>query len=153
MLGAILVVGNWVEYQNFQAAKILGFWIRPRGGGMLEIIGNGAPNFKCLQTMPRPCPLLGVTTQKIFYEIWWPHSRWRPKFLSGVAKIWGPKVILDPLSDLFIHILGEKDFYDVAPVKIIPTWWNKRVGEDIIAKIIDCFLFLDKLLETPLQMR
>lgn len=40
----------------------------------------------------------------------------------GVAEIWGPKVILDPLSYFFKHHLAQLDCFDIGPIKLIPTW-------------------------------
>jgi hypothetical protein len=42
---------------------------------------------------------------------------------------------------------------DIAPTKICPTWRNKRMGEDYIAKRLDRFLILGNLVESPLIFR
>jgi hypothetical protein len=49
--------------------------------------------------------------------------------------------------------LVEKGLIYLAPVKLNPTWQNKRIGDDIIEKRLDRFLIFDKLLEHPLQFR
>ena len=61
-------------------------------------------------------------------------------FTLGVAKIWGPKAIPDPLSDFFKSHLTQLDLFDLDPIKLNPTWRNGRVGEDRIAKRLDRFL-------------
>ena len=42
---------------------------------------------------------------------------------------------------------------DITPTKIIPTWRNKRIGEDYIAKRLDHFLISEALVESPLLFR
>jgi hypothetical protein len=49
--------------------------------------------------------------------------------------------------------LGESGLLDIAPTKLCPTWRNKRLGEDHIAKRIDCFLISTYLVESPLLFR
>jgi hypothetical protein len=61
-----------------------------------------------------------------------------------------PRARLDPLSDYFNHILSEKGLVDIVPIKLIPSWRNKRVGEEYIAKILDWFLIVGKMIESPL---
>eukprot|EP01018_Ginkgo_biloba_P020280 Gb_31029 [translate_table: standard] len=47
---------------------------------------------------------------------------------------------VDLRLDFFIRSLEEVGLYDIEPVKLRPTWSNKRVGEERIAKMIDRFL-------------
>ena len=61
-------------------------------------------------------------------------------FSLGTTEIWGPKAIPDPLSDFFKSHLIQRDLIDLDPIKLNPTWRNKRVGEDRIAKRLDHFL-------------
>lgn len=51
-----------------------------------------------------------------------------------------PKVILDPLSDYFKSHLTQLDLFELDPIKLNPTWRNKRMGEDRIAKRLGRFL-------------
>jgi hypothetical protein len=52
-----------------------------------------------------------------------------------------------------VHKLEEAGLIDVAPIKISPTWRNKRLGEDYIAKRLDRFLISSSLVEEPLLFR
>jgi hypothetical protein len=52
-----------------------------------------------------------------------------------------------------MHVQVGKGLIDVAPDKLNPTWKNKRIGDDIIAKRLYFFLIFDKLLDNPLQFR
>lgn len=57
----------------------------------------------------------------------------------GVAEIWGSKAIPDPLSDFFKAHLTQVDLFDIEPIKLNPTWWNRRAGEHRICKKIGPF--------------
>jgi hypothetical protein len=70
-------------------------------------------------------------------------------FSMGVAEIWGPRARPDPLSDFFSHIMGENVLIDVALTKHSPTWRNKRVGEDQIAKRINHFFRFKEVVGDP----
>lgn len=61
-------------------------------------------------------------------------------FTLGVSKIWGSNAIPDPLADFFRSHLSWLDLFDLEPVKINPMWWNRRSGEDWIAKRLDRFI-------------
>ena len=61
-------------------------------------------------------------------------------FTLGVSKIWGPRAIPDPLSHYFKSHISRLDLYDLEPIKLNPTWWNRSAGEDRIAKRLDHFL-------------
>jgi hypothetical protein len=56
---------------------------------------------------------------------------------------------MDCLSGYFIRKLEVVGLLDIEPTKLTPTWRNKRIGEDKIAKRLDHFLisegFLDEL--------
>jgi hypothetical protein len=49
--------------------------------------------------------------------------------------------------------LGELGLLDITPIKLSPTWRNKRIGEDYIAKRLDHFLISENLVESPLLFR
>jgi hypothetical protein len=66
-------------------------------------------------------------------------------FSLGEAEIWELKDIPDPQSDYFSHKLGVRGLIDIELAKLNPTWRNKRVGEDRIAKIIDSFFYLEQI--------
>jgi hypothetical protein len=59
----------------------------------------------------------------------------------------------DPLSYFFKHILEEKGLSDLDPIKLMPTWRNKRIGERQGEKRIDRFLLSDKLMDKSLHFR
>lgn len=63
-----------------------------------------------------------------------------PNLTLGVAEIWGPKAIPDPLSDFFQNHLAQLDLFYIDPIKLNPTWRNRRVGEHVIMKRLDRFL-------------
>jgi hypothetical protein len=67
-------------------------------------------------------------------------------FSVGRVEVWGQVAKVDPLSDYFIQKLEDKGLIDVEPIKLRPTWWNKQVGVDMIAKRIDKFLISKGLL-------
>jgi hypothetical protein len=48
-------------------------------------------------------------------------------------------------AEFFIHLLASKGFIDIAPVKLLPTWRNLRVGEAHVAKILDSFLITESM--------
>jgi hypothetical protein len=57
------------------------------------------------------------------------------------------------LIGFFVQWLESKTLIDVEPLKLLPTWRNKRVGEDIIAKRLDRFLIVDQLVASQLQFK
>jgi hypothetical protein len=57
-----------------------------------------------------------------------------------LVEVWGPRAREDPLSDYFSQNMTAKSLFDVEPTKLKPTWRNKWVGEDQIAKRIDRFV-------------
>jgi endonuclease/exonuclease/phosphatase family metal-dependent hydrolase len=71
----------------------------------------------------------------------------------GTAEVWGLRARVDPLMDFFHHILSEVGLSDLSPLKLSPSWRNKRTGEDCIAKRLDRFLISDKILNQPLHFR
>lgn len=66
-------------------------------------------------------------------------------FSLGSSKIWVPRAILDPLAEFFKNHLVQRDLIDLNPIKLNPTWRNRRVGEDRIDKRFDKFLIGDSL--------
>jgi len=65
----------------------------------------------------------------------------------GNAEIWGPKATPDSLANFFIQTFAQKDFLDIEPIKVSPTWRNRRSCEDRIAKRLDRFLVADSLVQ------
>eukprot|EP00253_Pinus_taeda_P005268 PITA_05268 len=58
---------------------------------------------------------------------------------------WGPSAREDPLAEFFHNLISEHNLIDPAPVKLKPTWRNRRVGGDRIAKRLDRFLVSEYL--------
>jgi len=69
----------------------------------------------------------------------------------GDAEYWGPRAHPDLLTNFFQNILVRKRLIDFDPVKIVPTWRNKRVGEERVSKRVDIFFVSECLLERDLQ--
>eukprot|EP00253_Pinus_taeda_P031667 PITA_31667 len=67
-------------------------------------------------------------------------------FSIGRADAWGPSAREDPLSDFFHKVLFDKNLIDPSPIKLKPTWRNRRTGEDRIAKRLDRFLLSEDLI-------
>jgi exonuclease III len=74
-------------------------------------------------------------------------------FSLGEVKIWGPSTHIDPQTDFFSHLLASKGLIDIAPIKLLPTWRNLRVGEAQVAKRLDHFLITESMSMLPLQSR
>jgi hypothetical protein len=72
-------------------------------------------------------------------------------FSLGEAESWGPSAHPDPQTEFFSHLLASKGFIDIAPVKLLPTWRNLRVGEAQVAKILDHFFITESMSMLPLQ--
>eukprot|EP00253_Pinus_taeda_P025314 PITA_25314 len=66
-------------------------------------------------------------------------------FSIGSAEAWGPSTREDPLSDFFLNSLISNNLIDVNPIKLKPTWRNRRVGEARVAKRLVRFLISEEL--------
>eukprot|EP00253_Pinus_taeda_P027835 PITA_27835 len=67
-------------------------------------------------------------------------------FSLGRAEAWGPSAREDPLSDFFYQILSDHNLIDPSPIILKPSWRNRRIGEDRIAKRLDHFLISEGLI-------
>eukprot|EP00253_Pinus_taeda_P010417 PITA_10417 len=67
-------------------------------------------------------------------------------FTMGRAETWGPTAREDPLTDFFHKLIEDHHLADPHPIKLKPTWRNRRVGEDRIAKRLDRFLLSEDLI-------
>jgi hypothetical protein len=76
-----------------------------------------------------------------------------PKFLLGRCRILGPKGPGGCPIRIFSHKLEDSRLLDIAPTKLGPTWRNKRMGEEHIAKRLDHFLISTHLVEVLLLLR
>eukprot|EP00253_Pinus_taeda_P033725 PITA_33725 len=66
-------------------------------------------------------------------------------FSLGITEAWGPSAREDPLAEFFLNLISENNLIDPSPVKLKPTWRNRRVGDDRIAKRLDRFLVAESL--------
>lgn len=71
-------------------------------------------------------------------------------FSLGSSEIWGPEAIPDPLAKFFTNYLVQKDLIDLNPIKLNPTWRNRWVGEERIAKRLERFLIGDLIACSPI---
>jgi len=71
----------------------------------------------------------------------------------GEAEIWGPSTHPDNQAGFFSHLLASNGLINIAPLKLLPTWRNIRVGETRIAKRLDHFLIYEPLALLPFQFR
>ena len=55
-------------------------------------------------------------------------------FTLGAHEIWGSRARLDTLALFFINHLHNLKLVDLDPHKLKPTWTNKIMGEEWIAK-------------------
>jgi len=63
----------------------------------------------------------------------------------GASEVWGPRAVQDVLKNFFIQAFARKDLLDILPPKLVPTWRNKRAGEQRVAKRLDRFLVTESL--------
>ena len=61
--------------------------------------------------------------------------------------------MVDSLTYFFIQSLKEIGLLDVEPIKLRPTWSNKQVSVDRIAKRLDVFLIFEGLPNDHLRIR
>jgi hypothetical protein len=72
-------------------------------------------------------------------------------FSLGEAESWGPSAHPDNQATFFNNLLSSKGLIDIAPLKLLPTWRNMRVGEARVAKRLDRFLISETLVMLPFQ--
>ena len=69
------------------------------------------------------------------------------------SEVWGKNARVDSLGPYFRHMFEQKGLVDVAPVKIMPTWRNKRSGDQEVSKRLDRFLVLELLIGSNLILK
>ena len=57
------------------------------------------------------------------------------------------------LTEYFSQKLIERNWLDIEPVKLKPTWHNNRCGDGRVAKRLDCFLISKNMVECQHYMR
>ena len=60
---------------------------------------------------------------------------------------------MNSLTNYFIIILDEISMYDIPPIKLRPTWINKRIDQDRIAKRLDRFIINEGTLQYVVSIR
>lgn len=61
-------------------------------------------------------------------------------FSLGHVESCGNHAQTNSLMDIFEHILDYHIFFNIDMARIQPTWRNRRIGEAILARILDHFL-------------
>jgi len=67
-------------------------------------------------------------------------------FSLGLAESWGNKAQTDPVTAFFEVLMDSYDLLNIDMEKLMPTWRNRRIGEDTLARRLDCFLIKAPLL-------
>ena len=74
-------------------------------------------------------------------------------FSMGLTEVWGSNAQADSLARFFVHKLMMQGLLDIEPVKLKPTWRNKRCGNARVAKRIDRFLVAERLVDSLFLVR
>ena len=74
-------------------------------------------------------------------------------FSLGQFEVWGPHARVDLLMDFFTQKLVERNWLDIEPNKLKPTWKDNRCGEGRVAKRMDCFLVAEQVVDRHHQIR
>ena len=74
-------------------------------------------------------------------------------FSMGYTEIWGAKARVDPLSDFLSRQLDGLGLVDIAPAFFLPTWSNRRIGNENICKRLDQLLISVDLLDCDFYFR
>ena len=59
----------------------------------------------------------------------------------------------DALAPFFTHLFKLKNLIDLAPIKHMPTWRNRRSGDQAVSKRLDRFLVSDSLIGSDLILK
>ena len=71
----------------------------------------------------------------------------------GCSEIWGVKAWMDCLLDFLSQKLDIDGLVDIVPHVLVPTWSNKRVGNENICKRLDRLLVSVDFLDLDLHLR
>ena len=71
----------------------------------------------------------------------------------ATKETWGKNDRGDTVGPFFTHLFDQKGLIDLAPLKPVPTWRNKREGEKAISKRLDRFLISENLIRDDLIMQ
>ena len=74
-------------------------------------------------------------------------------FSMGYFGIWGAKARVDSLSDFFSRQLDGLGLVDIAPAVFLPTWSNRRIGNENICKILVWLLISADLLDCDFHFK
>ena len=70
-----------------------------------------------------------------------------------MGEVWGKNARQDALSPYFLDLFAKRNMVDVTPLKLEPTWRNKRGGDQAISKILDHFMVEENLLNGNLILK
>jgi len=73
------------------------------------------------------------------HDVEWVNHGGELNFTLNIEEVWGPTTRVNSQASYFVHKLEEGNLVDVEPI-IVPTWWNNKVGEDLVVKRLDNFL-------------
>lgn len=74
-------------------------------------------------------------------------------FSLGLSESWGHHAQVDPLLVFFENLLDLHNLIDIPSAKLVPTWRNRRSGEDSLARRLDHFLIKERFLEQGFTYR
>ena len=63
----------------------------------------------------------------------------------GCAQFWGLRAVSNAMETFFINSFAQKYLLDIAPIKLSPTWQNKRTRQNRVAKRLDRLLVTYRL--------
>jgi len=72
---------------------------------------------------------------------------------TSSEEIWGENTRAYPLSNFFKHLFSKNNLVDLAPVEVMPTWRNERLGSYGIEKHLDRFLVADEPITSHCRIR
>jgi hypothetical protein len=69
-------------------------------------------------------------------------------FTLSLYEIWGENPRQDNQMGFFVSFMHSHKLVYIEPIKLVPTWHNFIIYEDVVSKILDHFFILEALLET-----
>ena len=68
-------------------------------------------------------------------------------FSLGQDEVWGPHAHANLLTDYSTWNLVERNWLDIEPIKLKPTWKNNRCGDGRVSKRMDYFLVTENMVD------
>ena len=69
------------------------------------------------------------------------------------SEVWGKNARADSLGPFFSQMFEQKGLVDLAPLKIMPTWRNKRSADQEVSKRLERFLVSENLISSNLILK